>query len=99
MRNATNQKPNKTPGPPGPTKYRHTMEIIRSQKGKNKGKISVARTLATLRKREKWEADAAELNIGYIRECASKLSKTMGREFSVSHTAEMGDKIVIIRTA
>ena len=74
------------------------MEIIRSEKGKNKGKISVARTLATLRKREKWEADAAELNIGYIRECASKLSKTMGREFSVSHTAEMGSKIVIIRT-
>lgn len=75
------------------------MEIIRSEKGKNKGKISVARTLATLRKREKWEADASELNIGYIRECASKLAKTMGREFSVSNTAEMGTKIIIIRTA
>ncbi len=75
------------------------MEIIRSEKGKNKGKISVARTLITLRKREKWEVDAAELNIGYIRECASKLSKATGREFSVSHTAEMGDTIVIIRTA
>ena len=75
------------------------MEIIRSEKGKNKGKISVARTLATMRKREKWEADAAELNIGYIRECASKLSKTIGREFSISHTAEMGNQILIIRTA
>ena len=75
------------------------MEIIRSEKGKNKGKISVARTLATLRKRERWEADASELNIGYIRECASKLAKTMGREFSVSNTAEMGTKIIIIRTA
>lgn len=74
------------------------MEIIRSKKGKNKGKISVARTLTTLRKREKWEADAAELNIGYIRECASRLSKATGREFSVSHTVEMGDTIVIIRT-
>ena len=75
------------------------MEIIRSEKGKNKGKISVARTLATLRKREKWEADASELKIGYIRECASKLAKTMGREFSVSNTSEMGTKIKIIRTA
>ena len=75
------------------------MEIIRSEKGKNKGKISVARTLATLRKREKWEADGAEINIGYVRECASKLAKTMGREFSVSNTAEMGNKILIIRTA
>lgn len=92
-------KKHKSPGPPGPTKYRNDMEIIRSEKGKNKGKISVARTLATMRKREKWEADAAELNIGYIRECASKLSKTIGREFSISHTAEMGNQIIIIRTA
>ena len=75
------------------------MEIIRSEQGKNKGKISVARTMATLRKREKWEADGAEINIGYVRECASKLAKTMGREFSVSNTAEMGNKILIIRTA
>ena len=75
------------------------MEIIRSEKGKNKGKISVTRTLATLRKMEKWEADAAELNIGYVRECASKLAKTMGSEFSVSNTAEMGNKIIIQRTA
>jgi hypothetical protein len=75
------------------------MEIIRSEKGKNKGGISVTRTLATMRRREKWEADAAELNVGYVRECASKIAKTMGREFSVSHTAEMGNTIVIIRTA
>ena len=74
------------------------MEIIRSEKGKNKGKISVMRTLTTLRKRERWEADATELNLGYIRECASKLSKNMGREFTVSNTAEMGNTIVIIRT-
>lgn len=74
------------------------MEIIRSEKGKNKGNISVARTLATLRKRERWEADAKELNIGYVRECASKLAKTLGREFTVSNTAEMGNTIVITRT-
>ena len=73
------------------------MEIIRSVKGKNKGQISVMRTMTTLRKREKWEADAAEINIGYVRECASKLAKTMGREFSVSHTVEMGNQIVITR--
>lgn len=73
------------------------MEIIRSTKGKNKGQISVMRTLTTLRKREKWEADATEISIGYVRECASKLAKTMGREFSVSHTVEMGGQIVITR--
>ena len=74
------------------------MEIIRSEKGKNKGNISVARTLATLRKRERWEADATKINIGYVRECASKLAKTLGREFTVSNTAEMGNTIVITRT-
>lgn len=75
------------------------MEIIRSEKGKNKGNISVVRTLATMRKREKWETDSSEVNIGYVRECASKMSKSTGREFSVSQTAELGTKIVIIRTA
>ena len=74
------------------------MEIIRSEKGKNKGGISVARTLATMRKRDKWTADAGEVNIGYVRECASKIAKTMGREFTVSHTAEMGSQIIITRT-
>lgn len=57
------------------------------------------KTLATMRKREKWEADASEVNIGYVRECASKMAKIMDREFSVSHTVEMGNKILIIRTA
>lgn len=75
------------------------MEIIRSTKGKNKGQISVLRTMTTLRKREKWEADSAEISIGYVRECASKLAKTMGREFSVSHTVEMGSQIIITRLA
>lgn len=75
------------------------MEIIRSPKGKNKGGISVARTLATMRKNEKWEASTDEVNIGYVREAASKLARVYGRVFSVSHTAEMGDRIVITRTA
>lgn len=75
------------------------MKIIRSEKGKHKGKISVARTIASLNKREKWTVDADEVKIGYVRECASKLSRTMGREFSVSNTAEMGNKIVIARIA
>lgn len=73
------------------------MEIIRTQKGKNKGGISVTRTLATMRRREKWEASASEVNIGYVREVASKFARLYGREFTVSHTVEMGDSIVITR--
>ena len=74
------------------------MEIIRSTKGKNKGCISVARTLATMKKNETWEADTTEVNVGYIRECACRTAKAMGRDFSVSHTAEMGNIAVITRT-
>lgn len=74
------------------------MEIIRSQKGKNKGGISVTRTLATMRKREKWQTSTTEVAIGYVREACSKFARVYGREFTVSHTAEMGDTIVITRT-
>ena len=75
------------------------MEVIRAQKGKNKGGISVTRTLATMRKREKWEVSASEVNIGYVREAASKFARLYGREFTVSHTAEAGDIITITRIA
>lgn len=75
------------------------MEIIRSKKGKNKDKISVAMTLATLKKHEKWETSTTDVNYAYLRVCASTMAKTMGREFSISHTIEMGDRILIIRTA
>lgn len=75
------------------------MEIIRSTKGKNKGGISVTHTLATMRKREKWEVSASEVNSGYIREAASKFARLYGREFTVSHTAEAGDIITITRIA
>ena len=56
-------------------------------------------TLATMRKREKWEVSASEVNIGYAREAASKFARLYGREFTVSHTAEAGDIITIIRIA
>ena len=75
------------------------MEIIRSEKGKNKGGISVTRTLATMRKREKWTTSTQDVNIGYVREVACKFAKKYGREFAVSHTIEMGDEIIITRIA
>jgi hypothetical protein len=74
------------------------MEIIRSDKGTHKGKISVARTLATMQKLDRWEVSETEVSYGYVRECACRLGRAWNREFSVSHTAEMGDTIVITRT-
>lgn len=75
------------------------MEIIRSEKGKNKGNISVTRTLSTMRKREKWTTSTADVNIGYVREAACKFAKLYGREFTVAHTVEMGEEIIITRIA
>lgn len=75
------------------------MEIIRSEKGKNKGGISVARTLATMRKNDKWRTSTAEVDPDYVRAACAKLSRTSGREYSVSHTLSMGDQIIVTRNA
>lgn len=75
------------------------MEIIRSDKGKNKGRISVARTLATMKKRERWETSTAEIDPDYARAACAKLSRTSGRDYSVSHTLTMGTQIIITRNA
>ena len=75
------------------------MEIIRSDKGKNKGRISVARTLASMKKRERWETTTAEVDPDYVRAACSKLTRTTGKEFTVTHTLTMGNAITITRIA
>ena len=75
------------------------MEIIRSDKGKKKGAISVARTLATMAKGERWETSTSEIDPDYARVACTKFSRAAGKGFSMSHTAEMGDRIVITRNA
>lgn len=75
------------------------MEIIRSDKGKNKGRISVAQTLASMKRRERWETTTAEVNPDYVRAACAKLSRTLGRDYSVSHTLAMGAQIIITRNA
>ena len=51
-----------------------------------------------MQKLDRWEASETEVSYGYVRECACRLGRAWNREFSVSHTAEMGDTIVITRT-
>lgn len=75
------------------------MEIIRSDKGKNKGRISVAQTLASMKRRERWETTTAEVDPDYVRTACAKLSRTLGRDYSVSHTLAMGTQIIITRNA
>ena len=75
------------------------MEIIITEKGKSKGRISVARTLATMKKREKWETTTRDVDPDYVRIACTRLSRTLGREFSVSHTLAMGESITIQRIA
>lgn len=75
------------------------MEIIRTDKGRNKGRISVARTLSSMKKHEKWETSTTEVDPDYLRAACSKLYRTQGREYSVSHTLSMGSQIIITRIA
>ena len=75
------------------------MEIIRSDQGKGKGRISAARTLATMKKYERWETSTSEVDPDYVRAACAKLSRTSGRLYRVNHTLDMGDKIIVTRNA
>lgn len=73
------------------------MEIIYTEKGVSKGRISVARTLATMDKGEQWTASVQDVDPFYVRTACWKIAKLTRKEFSVTHTAETGDTIIITR--
>lgn len=75
------------------------MEILITEKGKNKGRISVTRTLCTLAVGESWETTTEDVDLGYVKVACTTLGRRMQRSFSVSNTQEMGDTIVITRKA
>ena len=75
------------------------MEILLTEKGKNKGRISVTRTLITLAVGESWETNTNEVDLGYLRVACHNIGRRMSREFSVSNTLDMGNIIVITRIA
>lgn len=52
-----------------------------------------------MKKREKWETTTRDVDPDYVRIACTKLSRTLGREFSVSHTQAMGESIIIQRIA
>lgn len=74
------------------------MEIIRSDKGKARGRVSVARTLSTMKRHETWETTTAEVDPDYVRAACAKLARLTGKQFNVSHTLSMGTQVVIRRT-
>lgn len=75
------------------------MEIILTEKGMNKGRISVARTLASMSVGETWVANTTDVAPYYVRNACSKFRHTLGRDFTVSHTLENREKIIITRIA
>lgn len=75
------------------------MEIIFTETGKNKGRISVARTLASMQVGETWIASTADVEPFYVRHACSKLRHTLNRDFTVSHTLEHKELITVKRTA
>ena len=73
------------------------MEIQITEKGKNKGRISVTRTLNTLAVGESWETTTDDVDLNYLRVACTTMGRRMQREFSVSNTLDMGNTIVITR--
>ena len=74
------------------------MEIIRSDKGKARGRVSVARTLSTMKHHETWETTTTEVDPDYVRAACAKLARLTGKQFNVSHTLSMDTQVVIRRT-
>lgn len=75
------------------------MEVIITDKGHSKGRINVTKTLESLHQGESWETNTSEVDPNYVRVMCAKLSRALGREFSVSHTLAMGNTIIITRLA
>ena len=74
------------------------MEIIRTQSGKNKGRINVSRALASMDLNEIWETSVYEVNADYTRSAACKISRLQGKGFRIIHTLEMKGQISVKRT-
>lgn len=73
------------------------MRIIKHEKGKAIGKISVLRTIATMQPGEKWHIAAGEAPIGYAQVCCSKYARISGKQYHVSSPAALEGAIVITR--
>lgn len=76
------------------------MEIKYNEKGQAKGRACVACTIASMNVGDVWETTAAEsAKDSYIRVCATRLGKTLGRTFTVRARVENHGVITITRTA
>lgn len=75
------------------------MKVQITEKGKNKGRVSVTRTLSTLAVGESWTTNTSEVDLRYVRVACTYMARHMNREFTVSNTLDMGEVITIKRTA
>jgi hypothetical protein len=61
------------------------MEIILQTTGTQKGRISVARTIASMELGDIWKTSTAEIDLDYTRVAASKVARLTGKQFNVCY--------------
>lgn len=80
-------------------KSKSKMEVINHVKGRNIGRISILRTLATMGPGESWETSETEIDLLDARVLCSRYGRKTGRSFTVAAPMEAAPRIVITRTA
>lgn len=73
------------------------MEIIKNNKGKGAGRVSVLNTIATMDVDEVWVTSSEEVDFAYTRQACSVYGRVAGRRFSVSSPVEAAGQITVTR--
>lgn len=74
------------------------MEVIlNTRSGKDEGRISVLRTIATMLPGESWAIEEGQVQLGYAQVCCSRYARLSGKSFTVNSPASLGGQIIITR--
>lgn len=73
------------------------MEIIKNTKGRAKGKVSVAKTLASMEPGDLWTVSASIIDYNYLTTACYSISKKLKRVYETSARAELKGKITVKR--
>ena len=74
------------------------MEIIKHNTGKDAGRISVLRTIATMAPGESWAVEEGLVVLEYVRNACSRYGHLSGKTYTVSSPRENAGVIEITRT-
>lgn len=74
------------------------MEVIlNTRSGKDEGRISVLRTIATMEPGDQWHISTGDVQLAYAQVCCSRYARMTGKSFTVNSPAALQGDIIITR--